>query len=178
MKAYQPKPCKRCGQKKEPRTGGVNMWYCAACAAAVRAEWQAKRNPCGVAHEWYPVCKICEGLKKINQLESARRSAITRSKRRNEYVRGDAWTHYWAGKAHCMVKSAIKQGILPSLDGTVACFDCGESAHEYDHRDYGRPLDVQPVCRRCNKQRGAGVWPSREQFQFALVSTPPQKAAA
>lgn len=35
------------------------------------------------------------------------------------------------------------------------CTDCGNPAEVYDHRDYGRPLDVEPVCHACNHQRGA-----------------------
>jgi len=34
------------------------------------------------------------------------------------------------------------------------CTDCGAQARDYDHRDYARPLDIEPVCRRCNQKRG------------------------
>lgn len=34
------------------------------------------------------------------------------------------------------------------------CVDCGAAAHDYEHRDYTKPLDVVPVCRGCNKRRG------------------------
>ena len=27
-------------------------------------------------------------------------------------------------------------------------------AYDYDHRDYSKPLEVDPVCRRCNQMRG------------------------
>jgi hypothetical protein len=74
-----------------------------------------------------------------------------------------------------MVAAAKKQGLLPKLDGSIACVDCGEAAREYDHRDYARPLDVQPVCRKCNKKRGTAKWPSADQFQFKRV--PAKKAA-
>lgn len=37
------------------------------------------------------------------------------------------------------------------------CMDCGEDAVVYDHRDYLQPLDVQPVCQRCNYLRGVAV---------------------
>jgi len=30
------------------------------------------------------------------------------------------------------------------------CVDCGGPVKVYDHRDYSRPLDVEPVCYRCN----------------------------
>ena len=52
------------------------------------------------------------------------------------------------------VHVAIKKGILPP-PSTLNCVDCGYPAHSYDHRDYSKPLDVEPVCRSCNKIRGA-----------------------
>ena len=48
----------------------------------------------------------------------------------------------------------VKRGILPR-PSTLNCVDCGNAAHGYDHRDYSKPLDVVPVCRSCNKIRGA-----------------------
>src|ERR1700722_14808754 len=59
-----------------------------------------------------------------------------------------------ASKAHAKVQAAIRKGLLPRLDGTVACVDCGCEAEVYDHREYARPLDVQPVCLACNNKRG------------------------
>lgn len=63
----------------------------------------------------------------------------------------------WAANAR--VKSAVRRGLLLRLDGRVRCTDCPRPATEYDHRDYARPLDVEPVCRSCNHRRGpaAGV---------------------
>lgn len=55
------------------------------------------------------------------------------------------------------VKMAIERGEIPALNGSagfIACADCGERAEQYDHRDYEKPLDVQPVCRKCNLRRG------------------------
>ena len=37
------------------------------------------------------------------------------------------------------------------------CADCGKAASEYDHRDYNKPLDVEPVCRSCNIRRGSAI---------------------
>lgn len=36
------------------------------------------------------------------------------------------------------------------------CFDCGSKATEYDHRDYSKPDQVEPVCKICNVRRGRG----------------------
>ena len=60
-------------------------------------------------------------------------------------------------RAHNKVSYAIRKGQLAKLDGSVKCVDCDEPAKFYDHRDYSKPLDVQPVCQRCNRRRGPAV---------------------
>ncbi len=55
------------------------------------------------------------------------------------------------------VASAVKAGKLPPVR-TLTCVDCGAPAVGYDHRDYSKPLDVQPVCKRCNWKRGPANW--------------------
>lgn len=59
--------------------------------------------------------------------------------------------------AHRYVTAAIYHGDLPRLDGSVACVDCGRAAEEYDHRDYKKPMEVEPVCKACNAARGPGL---------------------
>ena len=71
------------------------------------------------------------------------------------------------GPAHKAVASAVNAGFLPRLfpahayrDGrkpASLCVDCGSPAEIYEHRDYNRPLDVQPVCRSCNSRRGPAI---------------------
>lgn len=55
------------------------------------------------------------------------------------------------------VYSAVARGALPPARGQQ-CADCNEPATEYEHRDYGKPLDVVPICRRCNILRGPAKW--------------------
>ena len=57
------------------------------------------------------------------------------------------------GQAAQAVNRAIVVGYLRPAK-TVKCVDCSRRAHDYDHRDYTKPLEVQPVCRRHNKLRG------------------------
>lgn len=64
-----------------------------------------------------------------------------------------------AGKAHCAVANAIKRGDLPSAK-LCKCVDCGNPATMYEHRDYSKPLDVEPVCWRCNSRRWVGKYPA------------------
>ena len=52
----------------------------------------------------------------------------------------------------------VKIGELKRLSAEfVACVDCGARASCYDHRDYNKPLDVDPVCRSCNYKRGPAI---------------------
>ena len=57
---------------------------------------------------------------------------------------------YWS---HKEMNKALKRGDLESYRGKK-CMDCGKSAECYDHRDYRKPLKVDPVCKSCNSRRG------------------------
>jgi hypothetical protein len=61
-----------------------------------------------------------------------------------------------AARAHGLVHRAVKKGELPPARA-LACADCGKPACDYDHRDYNKPLEVEPTCRRCNLLRGSAV---------------------
>lgn len=56
-------------------------------------------------------------------------------------------------KAMSAVAKAVKQGLLPRVIDCI-CVDCGAPAKAYDHRDYSKPLEVEPVCDSCNQKRG------------------------
>lgn len=71
--------------------------------------------------------------------------------------------------AHHAVHAAIRRGELPHPK-TLLCTDCGKPAMDYDHRDYGKPLQVEAVCRSCNRLRG----PARPVLTFEL---PDEQAA-
>ncbi len=57
---------------------------------------------------------------------------------------------YWA------VHIAISRCRLPEIE-SCRCVDCGAPAECYDHRDYTKPLQVEPVCKGCNNRRGPGL---------------------
>lgn len=59
-------------------------------------------------------------------------------------------------RASARVHSAIEAGRL-ARPTEHTCVDCGKPATEYDHRDYSKPLEVDPVCHPCNKRRGPGL---------------------
>jgi hypothetical protein len=67
-------------------------------------------------------------------------------------------SHYrvnWLGAANAQaaIQHAMRDGILPRPRG-LPCADCGGPAIEYEHRDYNKPLEVDPICRACNLRRG------------------------
>jgi len=48
--------------------------------------------------------------------------------------------------------------ILPDLRyREVKCTDCDNKAQVYDHREYSKPLEVDPVCKSCNMKRGPAI---------------------
>ncbi|MDC6130796.1 helix-turn-helix transcriptional regulator [Burkholderia gladioli] len=77
-----------------------------------------------------------------------------------------------AERAHREVEKAVRRGDLPPAD-TCECVDCRAPARAYDHRDYGAPLDVEPVCDSCNARRGAArPDPAAvERYRHAVVET-------
>lgn len=60
--------------------------------------------------------------------------------------------------AHAFTRVAIANGFLVD-PRTCKCTDCQKQAECYDHRDYSKPMLVEPVCKRCNSSRGRGFMP-------------------
>jgi hypothetical protein len=79
--------------------------------------------------------------------------------------------------AHSVVAAAIRGGALARPD-SLRCTDCDAAAAQYDHRDYNKPLDVEPVCRRCNLRRGPGIPPTESGKVVASHGTPPHDLRA
>ena len=73
------------------------------------------------------------------------------------------------GRERALYAVAVATGVLPSLrSGALPCKDCGRSATQYDHRDYAKPLEVEPVCGRCNLKRSVAkgiVWRERSAYR-------------
>jgi len=59
-------------------------------------------------------------------------------------------------RAYAKVLGAINNGTLRRAN-TFDCIDCGNPAMEFDHRDYTKPLQVDPVCTACHGKRGHGL---------------------
>lgn len=60
-------------------------------------------------------------------------------------------------RAIAAVAQAVQLGILLHAYQRT-CVDCGADAQVYDHRDYSKPYEVDPVCQRCNLKRGRALW--------------------
>lgn len=60
-------------------------------------------------------------------------------------------------QATAAVARAVRTGQLTPATAHP-CTDCGyPEAVQYDHRDYNKPLVVEPVCRSCNVKRSAAI---------------------
>lgn len=167
---YVRKPCKRCGGEKGYHSyGKPRLLYCETCDRSVSAEQNVARHICASPDPTVPhfCCAACKEQKAANQRAAGKRAAETRRKRYpNRSVPIDA-ERFWQQVAMSMVAKAVRKGILPKLDETIACVDCGDVASVYEHRDYSRPLEVVPVCQSCNLLRGTARWPSASHFHFA-----------
>lgn len=64
-----------------------------------------------------------------------------------------AFNRNGASRASSLVRKEINEGRMLKANA-YRCMDCGKPAEQYDHRDYGKPLEVEPVCRSCNLRRG------------------------
>jgi hypothetical protein len=73
-----------------------------------------------------------------------------------------AWRQYCV----CILNTAKCFDILPKPT-VFRCVDCGKRATCWEHRDYGKPLDVEPTCHRCNLRRGPAKYPNRMPWAFA-----------
>lgn len=61
-----------------------------------------------------------------------------------------------AKRANRIIRERVRRGVIrPATD--FLCADCGEPATCYDHRDYNKPLAVDPVCNSCNGIRGPAL---------------------
>lgn len=106
-------------------------------------------------HQNRRICATCVFLRQKRFAEE-RRLGIRKSRPRTRTP-----DERWATLAGRFVALAKQLGALPPLgDASIRCVDCGAVATEYDHRDYAKPLEVEPVCRGCNALRGSAKAPT------------------
>lgn len=135
--------CLPCNRRQRPRI------------AAVGRAMTADRSPTRVGGRW--VCRDC-GIEIVAVMPdgSKHRPALRCDPCRRTHYDG---IRFLSGQtqAHAAVARAVRLGKLPH-PSTRECSDCKRQAEQYDHRDYGRPLDVDAVCRSCNLMRGPAKW--------------------
>jgi hypothetical protein len=116
------------------------------------------------------LCPVCGPAEAERRSEIAKRAVATRQARYPKLYRPKHASELWSQFAHYAVSTAIRYGLLPRLDGSIACVDCAAPAQEYDHRDYSKPLEVVPVCKSCNRRRGTAIWPEEGQITFERIA--------
>lgn len=103
-------------------------------------------------------CQFCDGLRPRYRRMCA--PCSQKVLKYNETVRREA---------HRILTKAVRIGKI-RRPSEFDCADCGKRAQHYDHRDYSKPLDVEPVCRGCNARRGHAVqYPLTEIFPERVV---------
>lgn len=148
------RPCFKCGGVRDKGADGrANAWYCRACHAQHRYE-------CTFCHKASKTA-LCWRCSKIPAWERQHVGTLRaiQSRRMRGTAPPEGANRYWQQRAMSIVRHAKNTGLLPVLDGSIRCSDCANRAVCYDHRDYGKPLDVAPVCRLCNIRRGTAQWP-------------------
>ena len=98
------------------------------------------------------ISRECLGCRKI-RAKSFRKTKIGKDLGKKHYLDIKNTNMYSAKKK---VYVEVRSGRLPKAN-TLNCFRCGGKASVYDHRDYSKPLEVTPLCRRCNKLIGKGL---------------------
>ena len=101
------------------------------------------------------VCHLCGAVESVSGGTSFHRCLACRDAGIDPRPR---MAHDWTGRAIAqgIVSVAVRDGRLP-IAKLFRCADCAGPASEYEHRDYNRPLDVQPICRGCNLRRGPAI---------------------
>lgn len=100
-------------------------------------------------------CKICskvelsKGGGKHFRCESCKGLGFRHPSACRESITGRA-------AAQSTVAALIRSGSL-SHPTNFQCVDCSCPATEYEHRNYNKPEQVEPICRSCNLKRGPAI---------------------
>lgn len=133
--------CKKC-QQKPTRKQDARYRYCDSCRPCDPAPQRLDCEQCGAdIRERYQGARFCFPCTRIRARISSRK-----------YIPNND-----NNVSRAVTKYAVKVGFLPDPRNFI-CMDCnGRQAECYDHRDYNKPLEVDPVCLQCNSSRGRGI---------------------
>ena len=144
------KMCRKCGQAKPKNHSG---WYCPQCIEKTSIAYREAREKIRKDRElrtrtkWEFIAALKGPIAKTRPLLTARQYRLKVK---------------WMKHAHMAVRVEIRAGrMCAAKDSGLPCIDCGAPAAHWEHRDYGKALEVQPTCRRCNARRGPAIFPNR-----------------
>lgn len=100
------------------------------------------------------VCYRCK-YEWISRVEDIRTCAKCRSPYWNK-AKTDGEYYNMQTFALRIVSISRKEGLLADPK-TLKCMDCGKNAKYWEHRNYARPLLVDPICQKCNIKRGKSI---------------------
>lgn len=134
--------CENCGERPVRKNDG-RYRFCEQCVPPEPPERDYLCEQCGtdISHRCVPA-RFCFPCAEQRAKESR---VVNRYAPNNDNQKARAITRY-----------AVRVGFLPPPT-SFKCTDCGRPAECYDHRDYTKPLEVEPVCIRCNTSRGKGI---------------------
>ncbi len=93
---------------------------------------------CG--YEWIPRTDV------IKTCAKCRSPYWDKARNKQEYIKMRIWA------TGVVQNSKYRQFIGKAKD--EKCVDCGKKASHWEHRNYSRPLQIEPVCESCNFKRG------------------------
>lgn len=134
------KPLTEFHRNKLLRDGHENR--CKSCALA-RARARHAANPEIERQRQYKYRR--------NNVEKVRQTIKARDARRPPRKYTNVRKNQDAVKARKLVEKYVQVGKLPKVT-TLPCAHCGQQACDYHHDDYGKPLVVTPLCRRCHNR--------------------------
>lgn len=117
------------------------------------------------------VFKMCPITKKMHNTPG-KRCRLCGAKRMRDFLKTKSGKRYGKKRnktqagtnekiAYGKISWAIRQKEIPK-PSVFRCFDCKRPAQVYDHRDYLKPYEIEPVCKVCNHKRGPGKNGSRK----------------
>ncbi len=142
------KPCRKCGstERYKPKPGR-KTGACKACQKAYDKAWQ-QANP------EKQQARVKAWRKANPEKQRAKTKAWQQANPEKVKSNTDKYRKNNPEKyaAQAIVNNAIKRGDLPRVS-TCDCVDCGVPAVNYHHEDYSKPLEVEPLCKKCHVKR-------------------------
>jgi len=122
------------------------------------------KGPCVCGAEiflWKGRCDACKAKSLEARVAAAKAKTEYRLQRlaARRRPRRTGAENQWREAVGRITHQAVTLGLLPHPAECI-CVDCGADAECFDHRDYSKPLEVDPVCISCNSSRHRGQMPA------------------